>query len=281
MHRVRKVLILAAGYGSRLERDIREDSSGKFSHLVGVPKPLLPLCGKPLISHWFDLLLRHGFAQEHIHVITNAKYHDLLAEWSASVGVPVKNVVNDGTTTNEGRLGAVRDIELAVERLGLRGEPLLVIGGDTLFGATFSLEAILDIYDRWQDGRSLIVYYRVRDSQVNRTGIIEVDDSQDNRVTSFLEKPDPAQTESRFATPCFYLFRPQVLARVSEYLEACGGNLALADAPGNFVQWIVANDHVGAIEVQKRIDVGRLSDYISAERYLSGISDDELDSQVA
>ena len=54
-YRTMKVLILAAGYGTRLARDV-EKHADQYPHLVGVAKPLLPVAGQPLISHWLDML---------------------------------------------------------------------------------------------------------------------------------------------------------------------------------------------------------------------------------
>ena len=67
-----KVLILAAGYGTRLTRDL--EASGQLPHLVGVPKPLLPVAGKPLISHWMDILQSCAEIQDVYVVVSDANY---------------------------------------------------------------------------------------------------------------------------------------------------------------------------------------------------------------
>ena len=47
-----KALILGAGFGTRLERDLRSPDGEFYSHLIGVPKPLLPIGKYPLATHW-------------------------------------------------------------------------------------------------------------------------------------------------------------------------------------------------------------------------------------
>ena len=78
-----KVLILAAGYGTRMTRDL--EASGQLPHLVGVPKPLLPVAGKPLISHWMDLLQSCAEIQEVYVVVSDAKHPKMLHAYIALV----------------------------------------------------------------------------------------------------------------------------------------------------------------------------------------------------
>lgn len=59
-----KAVILAAGYGTRLQRDIVKDQSGRFEHLKGVAKPLLPVGDCALISHWLRALTKSAFVQQ-------------------------------------------------------------------------------------------------------------------------------------------------------------------------------------------------------------------------
>eukprot|EP00762_Andalucia_godoyi_P000227 ANDGO_02272.mRNA.1 Mannose-1-phosphate guanyltransferase len=265
-----KALILAAGYGSRLEKDIATDESGTYKHLIGIPKPLLPLAGKPLIDYWFDTLVRFGFSATDIYLVTNAKFHTMISQWADDHGIPsTTNVVNDMTVDNDSRLGAVTDLQLAIRTMKLGGDALLIIGGDTLFGRSFDFGRVLRFYDAFHDERSVILYYEVHsDEQVRKTGIIEVDAANENLVTNFLEKPSPRETSSRFASPCFYLLRPHALDLVDVYLQKTTRREE-RDAPGRFIGWLQENDRVSALHVEERIDVGRLDDYVEAEEYFS------------
>jgi NDP-sugar pyrophosphorylase family protein len=117
-----KCLILCAGYGTRLQKGIQDDPSGKYLHLLGLPKPLVPLGGVPLITRWLAQLAEAGVQQSDVYLVCNQFYHDAFLKWAQDTGFPVENVINDGTTSNETRLGAVKDMELLVSQKNVAGE---------------------------------------------------------------------------------------------------------------------------------------------------------------
>lgn len=119
-----KVLILAAGYGTRLARDIKE--SGKYNELQGVPKPLLVVSGKPLISHWMDILAACPETKDEIYVVVNEANRKSFEEWALEY--PSVQLVSSGSCTNEDRPGAVACIAIAARHFNIR-DNLLVIGG--------------------------------------------------------------------------------------------------------------------------------------------------------
>lgn len=119
-----KVLILAAGYGTRLERDIRDSESHK--ELQGVPKPLLPVSGKPVISHWLDMLTACPETRDAVYVIVNEANRVYFEEWSRDY--PSVQLVSTGSSTNETRPGAVACIDIAVRYFTIH-DHLLVVGG--------------------------------------------------------------------------------------------------------------------------------------------------------
>lgn len=127
-----KALLLCAGYGTRLAKDLSEErNKARFGHLTGVPKPLLPVAGKPLISHWIGVLREAGIGQ--IFVIVNDFYSARFEEWKRNVetGDAKITLINDGSKSNETRIGAVGCIDLAV---GVDPDThWLIIAGDTLF----------------------------------------------------------------------------------------------------------------------------------------------------
>src|SRR4051794_37291289 len=97
-----KILILGAGYGTRLQRDILNDTSKKYSHLQGVPKALLPLNGKALITRWLDTLTESNIdLTTSVYVVTNLPSYSSFVSWAKSNNIPTKNIVNDGSTSNE------------------------------------------------------------------------------------------------------------------------------------------------------------------------------------
>ncbi|XP_034741882.1 uncharacterized protein zgc:136439 [Etheostoma cragini] len=120
-----KAVILAAGYGTRLQRDVVADSSGRFAHLAGTAKPLLPVGPCPLISHWVHALTASG-SVDGIYVVTNALHHAAFEEWASQF--PNVEILSDQTRSNDGRLGAVACLQLAVNHFHIE-DHVLVIGG--------------------------------------------------------------------------------------------------------------------------------------------------------
>ena len=206
-----KALILAAGYATRL-RPLTDS----------FPKMLLPLAERPMLDYLLDRI-REVKEIDEIHLVTNAQFAPIFREWAPGD----VTVHDDGTTSNEDRLGAIGDIAFTIEQAGLHGEDLLVVAGDNLIG--YSLP---DYVEFWRaKGGSAIAVYEVDDrSLLSNYGVVELDDEE--RVAGFEEKPtDP---KSNLAATASYLYRGADLDRLSEYLEE--GNAP--DAPGNFAAWL-------------------------------------------
>jgi glucose-1-phosphate thymidylyltransferase len=165
---------------------------------------------------------------DEIHLVTNARFADDFARWSEDRNVVVHN---DGTTSNEDRLGAIGDLHF----VGL-DDDLLVVAGDNLFD--YSL-ADYESYWRAHPGASSVAVHDVRDPELaKRYGIVDVDEN--DRIIGFVEKPeDPPTTLCATAT---YLYDRAHVRLVSTYLEE--GNLP--DAPGNFVAWLHTREAVYA-----------------------------------
>lgn len=113
-----KCLILAAGYATRL-----------YPLTENFPKPLLKVQDKTILDWLVDDIDGAGLVDEYI-VISNHKFAHHFQEWAAGKRQKI-TVVDDGTSTNETRLGAVCDIRFAVDSLGLTGD-MLVIAGDNV-----------------------------------------------------------------------------------------------------------------------------------------------------
>ncbi|MEQ2300213.1 hypothetical protein AMECASPLE_023041 [Ameca splendens] len=260
-----KAVILAAGYGTRLQRDVSSDSSGRFAHLVGVPKPLLPVGQCPLITRWILALSRSGTV-DGIYVVTNAVYQAAFEEWAAQF--PGVRVLSDRTRSNEERLGAVAGLQLAVKHFHIQ-DHVLVVGGDTLFKEDFSLAKVTEKVSQLQVRREdscLVLSYQCRDEETQKYGILEVDD--DLRVLCMKEKPRPSETESRRACPCFYVFSKRSLPLLDAFLEEKkGAPVEVKDAPGTFVSWLVLRKPVYVHEISGRFDVGNLQSYLECDLY--------------
>ncbi|KAM9487071.1 mannose-1-phosphate guanylyltransferase catalytic subunit beta [Clarias gariepinus] len=260
-----KAVVLAAGYGTRLQRDIEQDQTGSFGHLHGVAKPLLPVGDCRLISHWLRALIQSECVEQVV-VVTNARYYEAFQLWAQDF--PSVQVLNDGTRNNEERLGAVACLQLAVNNFAV-DDDVIVIGGDTLFKEDFSLkkftERFSDLQRRSEDV-NLVLAYQCKDEETSKYGILEVD--SDFRVQCMKEKPQPAETQSRSACPCFYLFSRRTLPLLDVFLkEKETRPLEERDAPGNFLSWLISRRPVYVHEISGRFDVGNLASYTECDRY--------------
>ena len=204
-------LVLAAGYATRLQP--LTDTT---------PKQLLPVGGRPMVDWILDKIRETDVAE--VHLVTNARFAPGFEHWAEGRRVRVHD---DGTTTNEDRLGAIGDLQFVRERARL-DDDLLVIAGDNLFD--FSLRDY-ERFWRAHPGASCVAVHDVGDRELaSKYGIVDVD--EEDRVVGFVEKP--ADPPSTLAATAAYLFAREHLALVEAYLRE--GNPR--DQPGNFVAWL-------------------------------------------
>jgi glucose-1-phosphate thymidylyltransferase len=161
---------------------------------------------------------------DEVHLVTNARFAADFERWGEGKDVRVHN---DGTTSNDDRLGAVGDLRLVLERARI-DDDLLVIAGDNLFD--FSLRDY-ESYWRGHAGASCVAVHDVRDRELAKQyGIVAVDD--EDRIVAFVEKPDdPPSTLAATAT---YVFAADHVRLVNTYLDEDNP----PDQPGNFVAWL-------------------------------------------
>jgi glucose-1-phosphate thymidylyltransferase len=243
-----KALLLTAGYATRLYPLTRDR-----------PKTLLPVAERPLLD-WIADKVDEVEAVDELHVVTNAKFAPALDGWAgAREGRLAPVVHDDGTMSNENRLGAIGDIAFAVEDGGLAGDDLLVVAGDNLF--EFSLA---DYVAWWREhGESSAV--AVRDCRslelAKQYAVVSLD--EDDRVVSFFEKPpEPASTLVAIAT---YLYHRDHVPLVASYLAE--GNPP--DAPGNLVAWLHMRRPVYAYRLAGAwFDIGDREQLVVADNWL-------------
>jgi glucose-1-phosphate thymidylyltransferase len=209
--------VLAAGYATRL-RPLTDS----------IPKMLLPLAGRPMLDYLLDRL-EAVEEIDGIHVVTNARFAADFGGWASQRSGPRPIVVwNDGTTSNEDRLGAVGDMRFVIEEAGLQGEDVLVVAGDNLFD--FDLSKFVAFWRSKDDGSAICVH-DVGDLELAKQyAVVELD--EDDRVIYLEEKPE--RPASALAAIAIYLYRAEDLARVEEYLAE--GNSP--DQPGRYVVWL-------------------------------------------
>lgn len=256
-----KCLILAAGYATRL-----------YPLTENFPKPLLPVKDKPILDWLIDDLVQNTEIREFV-IISNHRFADIFQEWAEKKEAAIAeekrldgkgtveksssgndafkiNVVDDGTSTNETRLGAVRDIQFAIEKLGLQDD-LLVMAGDNVLD--FSLSGFVNFAK--EKGTSCVMCHEEYElSKQQKTAIITMDEQ--GLITSYVEKPK--EPKGHHAVPPFYFYKAKDIQRIPEAL-ADGCN---ADAPGSFAAWLSAHTPMHAYVMPgKRHDIGDLASY--------------------
>ncbi|XP_071812038.1 mannose-1-phosphate guanylyltransferase catalytic subunit beta-like isoform X2 [Apostichopus japonicus] len=211
-----KALILAAGYGTRLQRDLKNDESGNYKQLLNVPKPLLPIGSLPLSSHLMKMLNKTSNKIDKVYLVCNKFYHNQFLQWAEEW--PDLEIICDGSLSNEDRPGAVGCISLAINSASIQDD-LLVLGGDTLFHEDFKIEEFIDCFERQSKKGSagLVTTVICTDEDTWKTGIVEVE--EDGKISSFLEKVGPEATSSRLSVPCFYLLSKSSLHQIGNFLE--------------------------------------------------------------
>jgi glucose-1-phosphate thymidylyltransferase len=244
-----KALILAAGYATRL-RPLTDTWA----------KELLPVGGRPIID-WITDAIAGVEAIDELYVVTNSHKAPAFHAWAAARGGGV-TVCDDGTTSNDDRLGAVGDLHFVIESAGI-DDDMLVIAGDNLFD--FSLSEYVAFWNRKRDESGAASAVAVRDigsiDIARRMGIVEL--AADARVTAFVEKPDdPPSTLAATAT---YLFDRSHVALVGSYLDA--GNPH--DQPGRYVAWLQAREPVyGWVFSEPWYDIGDAAQLLVADNHL-------------
>jgi glucose-1-phosphate thymidylyltransferase len=190
-------------------------------------------------------------------VITNDKFFEKFSKWAAAFkfSVPLQ-VINDKTTTNENRLGAVRDIEFAMRQERINDD-LLVIGGDNLF--KFDLKAFVDFAASHRPASSLAVFDIKDKAKASIYGVVKTDPQ--DKVIGFQEKP-PRPDTSLIST-CVYYFPREALGLILEYLASGIGQ----DATGNYIKWLSENHAVYAFSFKERwYDIGDIESYKKADK---------------
>ncbi|XP_041098237.1 glucuronokinase with putative uridyl pyrophosphorylase isoform X2 [Polyodon spathula] len=218
-------ILLVAGHGTLLETQIKNDATGLYTHLTGIPKALLPgVGGKKILDFWWE-------------AVNTYKHYE---RWATANDFPVENIINDGTTTYVTRLGAVADVELAIRSKVLQDD-VMVIAGDMLCAdQNFDIAQVLRFF-RLKQGE-LAIYYEMEEGETATSrGIVEVCPST-HRITKFMEKPTAELTESRLASVVFYCFQKKTLPTLTQFLKL---QARVEDRVlGKYLQWLINEQRV-------------------------------------
>ena len=242
-----KCLILAAGYATRL-----------YPLTENFPKPLLKVGDKAILDWLLDDINESGDVDEYV-VISNHKFAHHFDVWAATKPYKI-TIVDDGTETNETRLGAVKDVEFAIEKLGL-DDDMLVIAGDNVLD--FSLTRFIS-YAAEKKTSCIMRYYEPSEKKLTKCGVVEIDEN--DRIISMEEKP--AVPRSHWCCPPFYYYTKADAKLVRKGIESgCG-----TDAPGSYIAWLCTQTPVHAMEMPgKRYDIGNLESYELVKKEYRGI----------
>jgi glucose-1-phosphate thymidylyltransferase len=238
-----KAIILAAGYATRL-----------YPLTLDRPKALLPVGGRPMVDHLLERLAGVEGLDE-IYLVTNTKFAGAFRDWAADREGARVQIVDDGTSDDDSKLGAIGDLDLTIRAGGI-DDDLLVLAGDNLFSE--SLAPFAD-FGREKDSPALGVYDVGDLDAIRRYNAIELDG--DDRVRFFEEKPEhPRSTLTGIA---LYFYPHSSLRLIREYLEA-GNN---PDQPGRLVEWLYPRVPVYAWRVPGRwFDIGSKETLEEADR---------------
>lgn len=243
-----KCLILAAGYATRL-----------YPLTENFPKPLLAVGEKTILDWLLDDIDASDLIDEYV-VISNHKFAGHFRKWAGTKPYKV-TVVDDGTSTNETRLGAVCDIRFATDTLGI-DEDMLVIAGDNVLD--FSLTKFI-AYCRQKKTSCVMRYYEPSDKKLLKCGVLTVDGN--DLVLNMTEKsPTPA---THWCCPPFYYYTKEDAKRIKDGIaDGCG-----TDAPGSFIVWLCQKSPVHAMEMPgSRYDIGNLESYENVMKEYKGIT---------
>lgn len=239
-----KAIILAAGYATRL-----------YPLTKNFPKPLLEVGCKTILDHLIDQLKNIADIDD-IYVVTNHRFHGHFTDWARGNKAIRSDILDDGTTSNDDRLGAVGDIQFVIEARDIADDVLILAADNILL---FSLQNFVSTF-KSNPASHIAVRHNPDYDDRKRRGNVQLD--EDNRVLQFIEKPD--RPISEWSASPVYVYPASILPRFKEYI-ANGGN---PDAPGHFLEWLHACEAVYAYNIEGGVlDIGNRESLAEARAF--------------
>ena len=237
-------ILLAAGYATRL-----------YPLTKDKPKALLKLGKKTILDIVIDRISEIEQI-DNVYIVTNHRFADAFEKWNDGYSGRLNiSVLDDGTTDNDNRLGAIGDMHYVIKQKNISGD-VFVLASDNAF--RFSLTKMVELF--YSSGCDTISAHYIEDLDVLKAmGVLALDG--DDYVTEFVEKPP--QPKSHYGAPPFYIYRKETLPLIDRYLDE-GNN---PDAPGHFIPWLIKQVKVKAFTFDEMIiDIGTPPAYEEAQR---------------
>jgi len=229
-----EVLLPCAGYATRL-----------YPLTQNFPKALLEVAGKPVLNHILEKLEKLPGVKK-AYLVTNARYYPHFEDWKSRQKTHLQiELLNDGTTDENNRLGCIGDINFVIQQKNLKG-PLFVIAGDNLFD--FS---ILPMYEHFRKTNKLTISLTEKTNleDIKRGSCVLI--NENNKITFFEEKPQ--NPRSMLHSNTMYIYDKDAVLKLQQYLQE-GNN---PDQPGRFIQWLYTRKAVfGFVSKGNLIDIG-------------------------
>jgi len=230
-----KAVILAAGYGIRL-----------YPLTKNRPKGLLKIGERAIIEYVIEKINETNVNE--IIIVSNHKFFEIFNEWNDSFEnkIPIR-VVDDGSTTNENRIGAINDILIGIENID---DDLLVIASDNII--EFNLKSMQAMFNETTNNIIAVFDVKDKDKVRGKHGVALI---KDGKVVGFQEKPE--EPESTMKSICCYMFKKEIGELLQKYL-----NENNKDAPGFFIEWLSKEEEVYAFEFNEEVhNIGDVESY--------------------
>lgn len=241
-----KAVILAAGYGTRLAEEYKE--------ALHTPKGLIKIYKNKTTVDYIIGNITEFLDPEDIFIVTNQKFYRKFLEWGKRSGKNIK-IINDGSTENENRLGAIADIFLIIKEQNIQDD-ILVLASDNLYDYK-----LINLHNDFiSNRRNIVAVKEIKKELISKYGVVTMDN--DGVVTSFEEKPkNPKSNTGALAN---YIFLKEDLHHIEEYLKLNKN----ADAPGYFLEWLhkLKKIHIHRIKTEA-FDIGSLKSLREARNY--------------
>ena len=247
-------VILCAGYGTRM-----------YPLTKNRPKPLLPVGGKPALDYLIKEIMTLQEIND-IYIVTNNRFFKQFIEWKSNWDKSMKktgksiHLINDGSTSNDNRLGVAKDLDFVFQQTSSFSE-VLVVGGDNI-----PLFRLKEYWLSFLNRKDHFVMALMDDDKerLSRTGVLLL--SEDNRVLRIYEKP--TNPPSNQFCPLLYFLKSSAKRQLTEYLSNKGEN----NETGNFVDHLCQVETVNAFFPDKgRLDIGDMESYKEADEIIKSI----------